>query len=118
MTIQDSNAILSRLLHNIDGEKLDSGAALLEWLGQKLSNGDFGSFMLEVFNSVRTEKGRYSEILVETPTTKGVARLPGDPFTHLIFTSDARENAKIRQHAEQKGLTQIEAILDLTGKAA
>jgi conjugal transfer ATP-binding protein TraC len=79
---------------------------------------DVDPFMLEVFNSVRTEKGRYSEILVETPTTKGVARLPGDPFTHLIFTSDPRENAKIRSHAEKKGLTQIEAILDLTNSKA
>jgi conjugal transfer ATP-binding protein TraC len=79
---------------------------------------DVDPFMLEVFNSVRTEKGRYSEILVETPNNMGVARLPGDTFTHLVFTSDPRENAAIRRHAKEKGLTQIEAIMDLTNSKA
>jgi conjugal transfer ATP-binding protein TraC len=79
---------------------------------------DVDPFTLEIMNSVRLEKSRYSEVMIQTPQTMGVARLPSDPFSHLVFTSDARENAAIRQHAESKGLSQIEAIIDLTSKAA
>ena len=49
---------------------------------------DIDEFMLEVANSVRLEKGRYSEILIQTPDNIGVARLPSDKFSHLVFTSD------------------------------
>jgi conjugal transfer ATP-binding protein TraC len=77
---------------------------------------DADPFMLEMLNSVWTEAGRYSEIMIETPSNMGVARLPGDPFSHLLFTSNPEENTAINAYARTNGLTEIEAIKDLVIK--
>ena len=79
---------------------------------------DLDPFMLEIANSVRLEKGRYSEVLIQTPMNTGVARLPADPFSHLVFTSDPRENAIINKLAAQKGISKINAIEQLLSEAA
>jgi hypothetical protein len=78
---------------------------------------DVDPFMLEVANSVKLEKGRYSEVLIQTPDTMGVARLPSDPYSHLIFTSDARDNLKIKEFAAEHGISQMEAIERLAEEA-
>jgi conjugal transfer ATP-binding protein TraC len=67
-------------------------------------------FMLNIANSLRLEKGRYSEVLVQTPINQGVARLVNDRFSHLVFTSDAREDAVIRKVSKELGISKIEAI--------
>jgi conjugal transfer ATP-binding protein TraC len=79
---------------------------------------DADPFMLDMLNSVETNKGYYSEIMIETPNNKGIARLPMDPFSHLLFTSDPDDNTAINLHARSKGISQIEAIIDLANKAA
>ncbi len=71
---------------------------------------DFQPFMMKILESVRLIKGRYSEVLIKTPNGTGVARLPADPFTHLVFTSDPRDNAKIDQLAAEEGISKIDAI--------
>lgn len=77
---------------------------------------DLDPFMLQIANSVRLEKGRYSEFLVRTPLNTGVARLPMDKFSHLVFTSDARENALINKVAAELNVSKIQAIEALCGK--
>jgi conjugal transfer ATP-binding protein TraC len=77
---------------------------------------DLDPFMLQIANSIQKETGRYSEVLLETPLNKGVARLPVDPFTYLLFTSDPKENTIINKVASELGVSKIEAIKAMCGK--
>ncbi len=77
---------------------------------------DFDPFMLKMANSLRLEKGSYSEFLLQTSQNTGIARLPIDKFKHLVFTSDARENIMINNTAKEMGVSKIEAIEALCRK--
>jgi conjugal transfer ATP-binding protein TraC len=79
---------------------------------------DLDPFMMEVLNSVQLVKGSYSEIFVQTPLNMGVARLPSDPFSHMVFTSDPRENAMLEKIAAAQGVTRLEAIEKMARDAA
>jgi conjugal transfer ATP-binding protein TraC len=78
---------------------------------------DLDPFMLQIANSVRLEKGRYSEFLVRTPLNTGVARLPVDNFSHMVFTSDARENAVINKISNELGISKVQAIEAMCSEA-
>ena len=56
---------------------------------------DYNPFLLEILKSVKTPKPRYSEIFMETPVGTGVARLLVTPYNYWMFTSDAKDNARI-----------------------
>ena len=62
---------------------------------------DYSPFHMELLSSVTTARGRYSEIFMDTPQGLGVARLIVDPFSYWMFTSDARDNAKINDLLKQ-----------------
>lgn len=46
---------------------------------------------VELYQSVDTVKGRFSEMLVKTPESTGVARLVPDPFTYWLTTTDPKD---------------------------
>ncbi len=46
---------------------------------------------VELYQSVDTVKGRFSEMLVKTPDSTGVARLVPDPFTYWLTTTDPKD---------------------------
>ncbi|MFN2245891.1 MAG: TraC family protein [Candidatus Promineifilaceae bacterium] len=79
---------------------------------------DLDPFMMQIINSVQLVKGNYSEVFVQTPLNMGVARLPSDPFTHMVFTSDPRENALIDKIAAAKGVSRLDAIEQMAENAA
>jgi conjugal transfer ATP-binding protein TraC len=78
---------------------------------------DLDPFMMQIVNSVQLVKGSYSEIFVQTPLNMGVARLPSDPFSHMVFTSDPRENALLEKIAAAKGVSKLDAIEQMAESA-
>lgn len=76
---------------------------------------DLDPFMLEMAKSVRLVKGFYSEVLIQSDLCEGVARLPNDRFSHLVATSDPKDNQLILHTAEQRGVSELQAIALLAG---
>jgi hypothetical protein len=65
----------------------------------------------KLLGGLATVKGQFSEILVLSPKTRGVARLIPDPLSYWITTSDpqdnswlAREEEKYRDRGDQNSL--------------
>jgi conjugal transfer ATP-binding protein TraC len=46
---------------------------------------------VELYLSLRTEGGKYSEVFIRTPFGSGVGRLVVDPLSYWIMTSDPRD---------------------------
>ena len=47
---------------------------------------------IELLKSVETQKGKFSEALIISDTSRGVIRLVPYPFLYWIATSDAKDN--------------------------
>ena len=47
---------------------------------------------IELLKSVETQKGKFSEALVISDSSRGVIRLVPDPLLYWLATSDAKEN--------------------------
>ena len=73
---------------------------------------DYEGLLLELANSVKNNKPRYSEILFDTPFGCGVGRLCVDRWTYWMNTSTAHEVAKFKSLIAQ-GLTEPEALARL-----
>ncbi len=58
---------------------------------------DLDDFSFKLLKSVRSVKGQYSEMFIETGNSIGIARLVVDRFSYYIYTSDARDIAKIEE---------------------
>ncbi|MGD9209423.1 MAG: TraC family protein [Desulfobacteraceae bacterium] len=71
---------------------------------------DYEEFVMKILDSVNLQKGRYSEMFIKTPFSMGVARLPSDQYTHMVFTSDPRENRIINDVAQKYNLSATQAI--------
>jgi hypothetical protein len=52
---------------------------------------------------VRTVKGKFSEMLVLSTETRGIARLVPDPLSYWISTSDPKDNLRIEALREKHG---------------
>lgn len=62
---------------------------------------------VELYQSVDTVKGRFSEMLIKTPESSGVARLVPDPFTYWLTTTDPRDKVVLeRLIGKYKGAVQ------------
>jgi conjugal transfer ATP-binding protein TraC len=70
---------------------------------------DYDPFVMDLLSKVRSNKPHYSEIFVDSPFGMGVARLVVDPFSYLVYTSDATEVSKIEEMVE-RGMTYEKAI--------
>lgn len=77
---------------------------------------DYNDFELALLKSVRANRPKYSEIFIDSPFGKGVARLVVDPFSYWIYTSDASDNALIERTMEEEGLTYEDAIRSLVAQ--
>ena len=69
---------------------------------------------LDILDSVRNQKPRYSECMVETPFGFGVGRLIVDPWNYQVNTSDGEETQKYYEMIKN-GLLPEEAISRLSG---
>lgn len=68
---------------------------------------------IQLLKSVKTEKGRYSEIFIQANESVGVARLYVEPFRQVAFANDAETPPEIRRRREQHGMTTAEAIASI-----
>ncbi len=74
---------------------------------------DYPPFVVEILKSTKSPKPRYSEIFTDTPVGQGVVRNVADPFSYLLYTSDANDNNRINALVGQ-GKTYVEAFKELT----
>lgn len=63
-----------------------------------------------IVRSMNLVKGKYSEVFVKSPFNRGVVRLPNDKFTHLVSTSDPKDNQMIETFAREHGISELQAI--------
>ncbi|MFH1675359.1 MAG: TraC family protein, partial [Pseudomonadota bacterium] len=93
-----SNSAFKFLLESPDFEKARSKKLI-----------DYDEFTMKILKSVSTPRPRYSEIFMDTPIVRGVARLIVDPYLYYLCTSDAGENAEIEKLVKS-GKTYSEAL--------
>ncbi|MGK7345010.1 MAG: TraC family protein [Candidatus Nitrospinota bacterium M3_3B_026] len=73
---------------------------------------DASRFKLDLLRGVKSRKGDYSEMFMETPGASGVVRLIVDPFSYYVYTSSAPEIAAVEQLVDE-GMTYEQAIDEL-----
>lgn len=56
-----------------------------------------------LLGQVRTVKGRFSEMLVLSTETRGVARLSVDALSYWITTTDPRDNLRLEALVRERG---------------
>jgi conjugal transfer ATP-binding protein TraC len=61
---------------------------------------DLGAEDKKAISSVVTVKGKFSEVFVQTPATRGVARLVADSYFYWLATSKPEDNAYLARLAE------------------
>ncbi len=76
---------------------------------------DVDDFTLKLMKSMKTVGGRYSEIFMDSPYGKGIARLVVDPFSYYVYTSAASEYSEIEAMVD-RGMTYDQAIDEMVHK--
>jgi len=56
-----------------------------------------------ILGKLRTVKGKFSEMLVQSTETRGVARLIPDPLSYWISTSDPKDNLRLEGLVQKHG---------------
>lgn len=67
---------------------------------------------IELLKSVETQKGKFSEALIISDTSRGVIRLVPDSFLYWLATSDAKDNEYLEKKAEKLNNKYLEALLE------
>lgn len=70
---------------------------------------DVKQFALDLLNSLKNNKPKYSEMYIESPQGAGVARLIVDPFRYKVNTTEAHDVAVFIE-ALKAGKTPLEAV--------
>jgi len=65
---------------------------------------------IELLKSVETQKGKFSEALAISDSSRGVIRLVPDPFLYWIATSDAKDNEYLENKIQKHCGNYLEAI--------
>ena len=65
-----------------------------------------------LLQSLRMEKGVFSEVYISSPVGEGVARVVLDPYTQLLFSNTLEDNRPLDQMRAQ-GMSIDEAIMEL-----
>lgn len=73
---------------------------------------DYEEFMLNLLKTLKSNRPKYSEIFIDGPFGQGIIRLVVDPYSYYVYTSDAKETAKIEEMIKS-GLTYNQAILKM-----
>ncbi len=123
--------VLSQQITDLDGE---AGRAILAQMSTKVclyQDPDaipaaarllqLGSRATDLFKTLRTVPGMYSEIFLKTPYGSGVARLVLDPLTYWIMTSDVGDRKLLDgliEKAQARGLSGREALRQALLEAA
>lgn len=56
-----------------------------------------------LLGKIRTVKGRFSEMLIQSTETRGLARLCPDPLSYWISTTDPKDNLRLEALVREKG---------------
>ena len=75
--------------------------------------GDVSFFMEKLLKNVHTIKGKYAECFIRGPRGFAIGRLILDPFSQLLYTTDANEFTKIR-NLQEEGLELAQALEKLS----
>lgn len=67
-----------------------------------------------LLKSLKTKKGKYSEVLLKTPQGFCVARLCLDPFSRTLYSSTAEVIANLN-HLREEGVSLLDAVEQLQG---
>jgi len=67
---------------------------------------------IELLKSVETQKGRFSEALMLSDSSRGVIRLVPDPFLYWLATSDAKDNEYLENKAQRFEGKYLDALLE------
>ncbi len=67
---------------------------------------------IELLKSVETQKGRVSEALVISDSSRGVIRLVPDPFLYWLATSDAKDNEYLENKVQKFEGKYLAALLE------
>lgn len=65
---------------------------------------------IELLKSVETQKGKFSEALIISDTSRGVIRLVPDPFLYWLATSDAKDNEYLEKKLQTLDNKFLEAL--------
>ncbi len=65
---------------------------------------------IELLKSVETQKGKFSEALIISDTSRGVIRLVPDPFLYWLATSDAKDNEYLERKLDALNNNYLEAL--------
>lgn len=65
---------------------------------------------IELLKSVETQKGKFSEALIISDSSRGIIRLVPDPFLYWLATSDAKDNEYLENKVKKYGGKYLEAI--------
>jgi len=65
---------------------------------------------IELLKSVETQKGKFSEALVISDSSRGVIRLVPDSFLYWVATSDAKDNEYLESKVQKFAGNYLEAI--------
>ena len=65
---------------------------------------------IELLKSVETQKGKFSEALLISDSSRGVIRLVPDPFLYWVATSDAKDNEYLENKVRQFEGNYLEAL--------
>lgn len=74
---------------------------------------DYDDFVMDLLtNTLKSKKGHYSELFMDTPFGLGIGRLIVDPYSYYTFTSSGEEIAEIEGFVDG-GMSYHEAILEM-----
>lgn len=76
---------------------------------------DYDDFTMRLLTSVKSMRPNYSELLIDAPHGRGVARLAVDPYSYYCYTSDGTEVTEIASLVD-KGMSYDEAIREMVRK--
>jgi conjugal transfer ATP-binding protein TraC len=76
---------------------------------------DYDDFTMRLLTSVKSMRPHYSELFIDAPYGRGVARLSVDPYSYYCYTSDGREVSEIASMVD-KGMSYDEAIREMVRK--
>jgi len=75
----------------------------------------YDDFTMRLLRSVKSQPPLYSEMFIDAPSGRGVARLARDPYNYYINTSNGKEVTEI-EILIGKGLSYHEAILEMVSR--
>lgn len=73
---------------------------------------DMDPMMEEYFSSVKTEQGKYSEVMLYGPHGYAIGRLLLDPYSLILYSTKAEDYAAVK-HLEEQGYPLSQAVYEV-----